>query len=330
MPAQRNAEARYRSAVPTARTRLILDCDPGLDDAIAILVAAHYADLIGITTVSGNVGINRTTRNALVVAQIAGLDVPVHRGAAGPLGGSPVDGSRIHGASGLGDSVLPDLTRSEASDDAVGFLCDTARSVDDLHVLAIGPLTNIALALQRDPDLPRHLAGLTIMGGSAGAGNITPVAEFNIWADPEAAAVVFDKAAPLTMVGLDVTSQVVFGDDETARMGSAERPVAEFAAGLVEFLRDRFREYIGQSVVPVHDATAVIAATHPHLFERSRHPVTVEVRGEHTRGMTVADLRPAALIKAIGPQDVPASDIVWDAEVDEVRELIVEAVLAFK
>ena len=310
--------------------KLVLDCDPGLDDAIAILAAAHYADLVGITTVAGNVGINRTTRNALVVAQIAGLDVPVHRGAAQPLAGAPVDGSRIHGATGLGDSVLPNLARAEASDDAVTYLCDTARSVDDLHVLAIGPLTNIALALQRDPDLPRHLAGLTIMGGSAGVGNITPVAEFNIWADPAAAAVVFEKAAPLTMVGLDVTSKVVFGTGETARMRAAETPVAEFAAGLIEFLRDRFKEYIGQSVVPVHDATAVIAATHPELFERSRHPIAVEVRGERTRGMTVADLRPAALIKAIGPHGVPASDIVWDAEVEAVRELIVEAVLAFK
>ncbi len=311
------------------RKKLILDCDPGLDDAIAILVAAHHADLIGITTVSGNVGINRTTRNALVIAQLAGLDVPVHRGAAQPLAGPPVNGSRIHGESGLGDSVLPDLTRSEASNDAVTYLCDTARSVDDLHLLAIGPLTNVALALERDPDLPRHLAGLTIMGGSAGAGNITPVAEFNIWADPEAAAVVFDKAAPLTMVGLDVTSKVVFGTGETARMRAAETPVAEFAAGLIEFLRDRFREYIGQSVVPVHDATAVIAATHPELFERSRQPVAVEVQGEHTRGMTVADLRPAALIQAIGTPGVPSSDIVWDADVEAVRELIVEAVLAF-
>jgi len=148
--------------------KLILDCDPGLDDAVAILVAARYADLIGITTVAGNVGINRTTRNALVVAQLAGLDLPVHRGAAKSLAGPAVDGSRIHGETGLGNAVLPDLDRSEASDDAVGYICDTARSVDDLHLLAIGPLTNVALAIERDPDLRHHLAGLTIMGGSAG------------------------------------------------------------------------------------------------------------------------------------------------------------------
>ena len=308
--------------------KLVLDCDPGLDDAVAILVAAHYAELVGITTVAGNVGIDRTTRNALAVAQIAGLDVPVHRGAGSPLGDTPVDGSRIHGETGLGNAVLPEPDRSEASDDAVGYLCDTARSVDDLHLLAIGPLTNVALALQRDPDLRSHLAGLTIMGGSASAGNITSVAEFNIWADPEAAAIVFEKAAPLTMVGLDVTNKVVFGAEETARMRAAGTPAAALAADVTDFLSDRFRQYVAQSVVPLHDATAVIAATHPHLFERSRHPVAVEVQGEITRGMTVADLRPPALIEAIGPGGVPASDVVWSADVDAVRDLIVEGVLA--
>ncbi len=309
--------------------KLVLDCDPGLDDAVAILVAAHYADLIGITTVAGNVGINRTTRNALVVAQVAGLDVPVHRGAAQPLAGPAVDGARIHGETGLGNAVLPDLTRSEASDDAIAYICDTARSVDDLHLLAIGPLTNVALALQRDPDLRRHLAGLTIMGGGAHIGNITPVAEFNIWADPEAAAVVFEKAAPITMVGLDVTNKVVVGAEETARMRAAGTPAADLAADVTDFLRERFREYVGQSVVALHDATAVIAATHPHLIERSGHPIAVELSGAHTRGMTVADLRPAALGRALDQPSPPASDVVWDADVETVRELIVEAVLSY-
>ncbi len=309
--------------------KLVLDCDPGLDDAIAILVAAHHADLIGITTVAGNVGINRTTRNALVVAQLAGLDVPVHRGAAQPLAGPAVDGARIHGETGLGDAALPDLTRSEASDDAIAYICDTARSVDDLHLLTIGPLTNVALALQRDPDLRRHLASLTIMGGGAHIGNITPVAEFNIWADPEAAAVVFEKAAPVTMVGLDVTNKVVVGAEETARMRAAGTPAADLAADVTDFLRERFREYVGQSVVPLHDATAVISATHPHLFERSRHPIAVELSGAHTRGMTVADLRPAALGRALDQPSPPTSDVVWDADVNAVRELIIEAVLAY-
>ena len=309
--------------------KLVLDCDPGLDDAVAILVAAHYADLIGITTVAGNVGINRTTRNALAVAQIAGLNVPVHRGAAQPLAGTAVDGSRIHGETGLGTAVLPDLTRSEASDDAVAYICDTARSVDELHLLAIGPLTNVALALRRDPDLRRHLAGLTIMGGGAHIGNVTPVAEFNIRADPEAAAVVFEKAAPVTMVGLDVTNKVVFGDSDIARMRAGGTPATELAASVVEYLLERFREYLGHSTVPVHDATAVMAATHPHLFERSRHPIAVELSGARTRGMTVVDLRPAALGRALSQPSPPASDVVWDTDVEAVRELILEAVVAY-
>ena len=121
----------------------------------------------------------------------------------------------------------------------------------------------------------------------------------------------------------------VIMNDVTARMRAAGKPAADLAADVTDFLRDRFRQYVGQSAVPLHDGTAVIATTHPHLFERSRHPVAVEVRGEITRGMTVADLRPAALIEAIGPAGVPASDIVWDTDVDEVRELIVEAVLAY-
>ena len=259
-----------------ARPRIVLDCDPGLDDAIAILTAAHFGELLGITTVNGNVGIEHTTHNALITAQIAGLDVPVHRGAARPLISPTMDAARIHGATGLGDVALPVLRRAAASEDVVAFLCDTARAVEDLHLVAVGPLTNVALALRRDPDLPRHLAGLTIMGGGAHAGNVTPVAEFNIWADPEAAAIVFREAAPLTMVGLDVTHRVLLGGDEAARMRAAGTPAADFAANLLEFAYARCREF-GLDAAPVHDATAIIAVTHPHLFRRSRHPVSVEL-----------------------------------------------------
>ena len=307
------------------RRKIVLDCDPGLDDAIAILTAAHHGDLIGITTVNGNVGIDHTTHNALVTAQIADLDVPVHRGAARPLIAPTMDAARIHGDTGLGDVALPPLARTVASADAVAYLCDTARSVDDLHLVAVGPLTNLALALRRDPDLPSHLAGLTIMGGGAHAGNVTPVAEFNVWADPEAAAIVFREAAPITMVGLDVTHKVLFGGDEAARMRAAGTPEAEFAASLLEFAYDRCREY-GLEAAPVHDATAVICVTHPHLFRQSSHPVTVELHGEHTRGMTVTDLRPPAAMADMS--SAPAHNVVWDADAQAVIDLIVEAVIS--
>ena len=224
------------------KPKVILDCDPGLDDAIAILTAAHLCELVGVTTVNGNVGLDHTTHNALAVAQIAGLDVPVHRGAARPLIEPPVDAVRVHGATGLGDVELPSLTRTAASDDAVAFICDTARSVSGLRLVAVGPLTNAALALRRDPDLPRLLAGITVMGGSSDVGNVTPVAEFNAWADPEAAAIVFSEAAPVTMVGLNVTRQALFGMDEVQRIRAADTPTARFAADLLTQAYDRSRQ----------------------------------------------------------------------------------------
>ena len=239
-----------------------------------------------------------------------------------PLIAPTMDAARIHGATGLGDVALPDLKRPVDSDDAVGFLCDAARTYDDLHLVAVGPLTNVAVALQRDPSLRSRLGGLTIMGGGAHAGNVTPVAEFNVWADPEAAAIVFRDAAPVTMVGLDVTHKVLLGDGEVAQMRIADTPAARFAAALLAFAYDRCREF-GLEAAPVHDATAVIAVTHPHLFTRSSHPVTVELRGEHTRGMTVTDVRPPA---AFGESSPPLHDVVWNADASAVIDLIVEAV----
>lgn len=308
------------------KPRIILDCDPGLDDAIAILTAAHLCELVGVTTVNGNVGLEHTTHNALAVAQIAGLDVPVHRGAARPLIEPPIDAVRVHGATGLGDAELPSLTRTTASDDAVAYICDTARSVGGLFLVAVGPLTNVALALRRDPDLPRLLAGITVMGGSADVGNVTPVAEFNAWADPEAAAIVLDEAAPVTMVGLNATRQVLFGMDEVQRIRAADTSVARFAADLIAYAYDRSRRR-GLAAAPVHDAVAVVTVACPHLFRTSRHPVAVELRGERTRGMTVVDLRPRAAIDS-DPARVPScNDVVRAARQPRtVIDLVVQAV----
>ncbi len=300
---------------------ILLDCDPGIDDTFAIMAAACHGDLVGITTVNGNVGIDHTTHNALLATQIAGLDVPVHRGASRPLVEPVLDAARIHGETGLGSVELPRLERTTSSDDAVEFICDSARSVDGLRVVAVGPLTNVALALRRDPDLASHLSGLTIMGGSAATGNVTPVAEFNIWADPEAAAAVFRDAAPLTMVGLDLTLQVVCGDYEVERIRTAGTPASVFAADLLEFYSARNRE-LGRSGASIHDAVAVLAVTHPDLFEVDRRPIEVELNGRHTRGMTVIDQR------AHGSGPVEAN-VVCSADDRAVIDLIVEAATAF-
>jgi len=302
---------------------MLIDCDPGTDDAIALLTAARLADLIGITTVNGNIGIEHTTRNALAVAQVAELDVPVHRGAARPLVNDPITAAHVHGATGLGTVEIGDLDRSVASDDAVGFILDAARSVDGLHLVAIGPLTNVAMALEADPTLPDRLAGLTIMGGAAVGGNVTATAEFNIWADPEAAAVVFRLGGPLTMVGLDITHQVLLGPPERDRLRAAGSPPAVLAADLLDFALERSREARGWDGAPIHDACAVLAATHPELFGGSRRPVEVELTGTHTRGMTVVDNRDE------GPTDAHVT-VLRTVDAPTVVRNIVDAVIALE
>ena len=300
---------------------MLIDCDPGLDDAIALLTAAHLTDLVGITTVNGNVGIDRTTHNALAVAQVAGLDVPVHRGAARPFVNDPVDARYVHGHSGIGTVKVPEVTRDIDSDDAITFILDTARSVDGLQLVAIGPLTNIALAVQADPSLPDRLGGFTIMGGAAAGGNTTATAEFNIWADPEAADIVFRKMATFTMVGLDVTHQVLLGPRERDRMRAAGTPATILAADLLDYAVDRAGELRGTAGAPIHDACAVVAVTDPGLFGGDRRPVAIELDGTHTRGMTVVDERPRA-------DGEPQVEVLRTVDAPAVIDRIVDAVVA--
>lgn len=313
------AYARRMSRVP-----MLVDCDPGVDDALALLTAARLADLVGITTVAGNVGIDDTTHNALAIAQIAGLDVPVHRGNARPLVNEPVTARHVHGPTGLGTVTLPDLDRTTASDDAVSFILQTADRIEGLHLVAIGPLTNIALALREDPALPDRLAGITIMGGAASGGNVTAVAEFNIWADPEAAAIVFEHGGPITMVGLDVTHRVLFGAAARDRMRETDHPAGRLAADLLDHAMARSAALRGWSGAPVHDACAVIAALEPGLFTADARPVRIELDGTLTRGMTVVDGRGAALTDGD-----PSVTVVHDADADAVIGRVVDAVASY-
>ncbi len=268
---------------------MVIDCDPGQDDAIALLCAARYADVIGITTVNGNVSVDKTTDNALIVTQIAELDIPVHRGTAAPLVEPPRHADHVHGASGLGGPVLPPLERHTASDDAVSYLLDISRTESDLWLVPTGPLTNIALAIRRDPTFMDRFAGVVLMGGSATVGNVTPKAEFNVWADPEAAAIVFEAGHDLTMVGLNVTHQVRVGSTDATTLREADTATALFVADLIDFYT-RAVEHQGRGAA-IHDACAVLAVTHPELFGGHRHHVGVELTGRLTRGMTVIDER---------------------------------------
>ncbi|CAN5830617.1 nucleoside hydrolase [soil metagenome] len=272
---------------------VILDCDPGHDDAFAIALAAVHTELLGITTVAGNAPLAATTRNALVVAQVLGLDVAVHAGSPRPLVGEGRTAEFIHGDSGLDGPPPPELHRSALSNDAVRFIVDTVRARPGaVWIVATGPLTNVALALRVAPDLHEHLAGIAFMGGGVPFGNVTPAAEFNILVDPEAAHVVVSSGVRLVMAGLNVTHGWLVDGGVADDLRGTGSDAANFCAALIDYYCDAYaRAFSGKAEGPLHDACAVLALTHPELFERESYHVEVELTGTHTRGMTVADLR---------------------------------------
>lgn len=274
-----------------SRPKVLIDCDPGLDDAMAIMVAARHAEIVGVTTVSGNVGLDSTTRNAQFVLDLLGVDVPVFRGSSAPIASDPLDAAHVHGSSGLGPVEVPEPAAA-APDGAVDFILEASHAHDDLWIVAIGPWTNIALALQRDPSLARRIAGMSVMGGGLDGGNVTPSAEFNVYWDPEAADVVFRSGANLRMAGLNLTHHVLATRAMADSLRAEGHPPALLAADLLDFYLDA--GHLAEAVVPLHDPCAVLAVTHPELFGWRELSVVVELVGTHTRGATVADRRPRA------------------------------------
>jgi inosine-uridine nucleoside N-ribohydrolase len=286
--------------VPTPR--LLLDCDPGHDDVVAILVASRRAELLGITTVAGNAPVDATTHNALLTCQLFGLDVPVVAGATRPLVAPPRFAPNIHGASGLAGPVLPPLHRSAQAGRAADFIVETVRANPGMWIVATGPLTNVAMALRLDPGIADLVAGISIMGGGVAWGNTTPAAEFNIWADPEAADIVFRCGARLLMMPIDVTHQVLVAPPHIARLRELGTDRSTFMADVFVHFSHAYREvFFDEDLGPLHDPCAVLAITDPHLFGSAEHHVVIEIAGEHTRGMTLVDTRG---VKGMQPPNV--------------------------
>ncbi len=300
--------------------RIILDCDPGHDDAVAILLAARQCEVLAITTVSGNAPLEMTTANALLMCELAGLDIPVHAGADRPLLVPAAHAPRAHGATGLDGPPRPDVHLAAASNDAVGVIIETVRAHDDVWLVPVGPLTNIALAIRQAPDIVERVAGISLMGGAVGPGNVTPTAEFNIWADPHAAQIVFAAGVPLVrMAGLNLTHQLCVGQNEIIALREQGGMVPEFVAGLFDFYLTGYRERAGLDAAPMHDPCAVLAVTHPELFTFGARHVDVETSGDLTRGMTVADERP-------GTGATPNCEVAYSIDAAPALELIVDAV----
>ena len=291
-------------------TPVLLDCDPGHDDAVALLYAAAHMRLAGLTTVHGNQTVDHTTRNALSLCRLAGLDIPVARGADRPLVAEPITGGAIHGATGLDGAELPEPDRAPEPGHAVDLILRLAHAHrGELVLAATGALTNVALALKVEPSLRDWLHGITLMGGSASIGNTTPVAEFNIVCDPEAADIVFRSGCRLWMVGLDVTRRVGVDAAGIAWLREGGGSVARTIADLLDFFLQSLNRVHGLSTASLHDPCALVPFIAPELMEYRDTHVQVELASPVTRGMTVCDLRrlspvPLGSIRAGQPANV--------------------------
>lgn len=272
--------------------KVILDCDPGHDDAFAMMLALKHLDVLGITTVGGNQLIDRVTTNALKVLEVTGMThVPVFRGSAGPMIAELVTAPQYHGVTGMDGPVLPDPTITAQSRHAVDFIVDTVMTTSDVTLIATGPLTNIAAAIQREPRIAERVNEISIMGGSVTFGNWTPAAEFNIYVDPEAAYKVFNSGMHVKMCGVNLTRQAFITAREVAVIKAMNTRVGQFCVDLLEYFIASSTREAKLGGTNLHDACAAAWLIDPGLITAAPARVEIELRGEFTRGMTVCDYR---------------------------------------
>jgi pyrimidine-specific ribonucleoside hydrolase len=273
---------------------VILDCDPGHDDAIALILALASPELkvLAVTTSAGNQTPDKTLNNALRILTLLGRDdIPVAAGAPKPLARELIIADNVHGESGLDGPKLPDPAFAPQAMTGIELMAKCLReSPEPVTLVPTGPLTNIALLLAAHPELTPKIARIVLMGGAAGAGNWTPAAEFNIYVDPQAADMVFKSGIPITMCGLDVTHEAQVMDEDIERVRAITNPVAQCVAGLLDFFMIYHRDpKWGFAGAPLHDPCTIAWLLAPELFHGVECRVDIETRGEHTVGMTVVD-----------------------------------------
>jgi inosine-uridine nucleoside N-ribohydrolase len=284
--------------------RLVIDTDPGIDDALALFfaLASPEVQLEAVTTVSGNVSVEMTTRNALALLELAGRgEVPVARGADRPLLREAVYAEYVHGRNGVGDVALPEPQREPSALHAVEMIIQTVLGAPgEVTLVALGPLTNLALAVRREPRIAELVREVVIMGGALRVpGNVSPAAEFNIYVDPHAAHIVLHAGWPIRLVSLDVTNQTVMTREQFATLAETGHPVTRCIREMTDFYYREFAEPRGSDVFSLHDPLCLAAAIHPDLIEWRRAHVDVELSGTLTSGATIAyfeqaeDLDPA-------------------------------------
>ena len=313
---------------------VLLDCDPGHDDALAILLAAASPeiDLLGITTVAGNQTIENVTRNALSVCTVYGVKVPIARGAAGPLIGPQVIAPEIHGETGLDGPNLPPASFELDDRHAVDFIIDTVMAHDrkTITLVPVGPYTNIALAVRKEPGIVDRVKAVVCMGGSYTRGNVTPVGEFNVYADPEAADIVFRSDWDLTMVGLDLTHQALATPELQERVRAIGGPISEFLVDVWAYVTKTMADVLQIEWPAVHDACCVAWLIDRDVFTVEKADVRVETIGRWTKGQTVANFERYGGMRHFGGTATEQVDfrhnVAMKLDWDKFADLIVDSV----
>lgn len=312
--------------------KILIDCDPGHDDAIAILYGAKHLDLVGITTVFGNQIVDKTTHNALSLVTLLGLDVPVARGCEGPLNGVVRHGGDVHGKTGMDGAEMPAPDREAISTHAIDFIIEMAsKHRGELVLIPMGPFTNVAMALRKEPRLATWLKGISVMGGTTQVGNTTPVSEFNVWCDPEAADIIFRSGIPLWMVGLNITRQVGVTENDVKRLLDGGR-VAQAYGGLFAFFRESLQKVHGLSTASLHDPCALVPFIAPDLIDYRDCHVEISLAPGPTRGMTVCDMRRLTnkKLENIQAMQPPNCHVATDVRSRGLVEHILQAVIEWE
>ncbi|MEL6939827.1 MAG: nucleoside hydrolase [Cyanobacteria bacterium J06598_1] len=303
---------------------IIVDCDPGVDDAIALLLAFGLdMPIAGITTVAGNVPLSLTYPNARKICALANRpQVPVFAGCPRPLLRPLATAEEVHGATGLQGADFPEPPPSTESHHSVDFLIQQLLNASEpIRIAALGPLTNLAVALIKCPQIAKKIEQLVIMGGAMAQGNITPSAEFNMYVDPHAAHVVFESAIPTTLITLDVTHRVLTTPERLADIQAIGNPVSDAAAGMLSFYGQHDLARYGLPGAPLHDPCVLAYLYNPDLFTTRKVDVSIETAGEHTLGRTVVDWYRKGERSTI--------QVAETVDVEGVYQLLVDALRSF-
>ncbi|GAB3559643.1 nucleoside hydrolase [Spelaeicoccus albus] len=313
---------------------IILDVDTGIDDAMAIMFAVKHpdVDVRAISCVSGNTGLDNVVANTLKILDVVDApDIPVAAGATRPLIEEPRDASYVHGADGLGNSSLPVSSRAVVPEHSVEMMRRMlVESAEKLTIVALAPLTNVALLLRMYPECADKIERILFMGGSASVGNATAVAEFNIWHDPEAASIVVNSGVPLTMYGLDVFNSVIVEPDDVARLTASDDPIASTLGALLGFRMEGVDGGPDNAFSRIGDAGAVCSLVAREFMNCQTHALQVETAAGYARGQTIVDRRDHAGEDVVhglaGPW--PTADVILGADVDAVVKVFLSTVLA--